>query len=69
MNGSCSTSPKEASARGRPASDRLGITANAKATLEATWRQALDEVPDDGSRTPEELAEARAVVALHRACA
>jgi hypothetical protein len=36
------------------------------AGLEAAWVQAVNEVPDDGSRTPDELAEARAVRALHR---
>ena len=30
-------------------------------------QQAVDEVPHDGGRTPDELAEARAVVALHQA--
>jgi hypothetical protein len=37
------------------------------AGLEADWQQAVNEVPDDGTRTSHELAEARAVVALHRA--
>jgi hypothetical protein len=37
------------------------------AGLEAAWKQAVAEVPDDGTRTPDELAEARAAVALHRA--
>ena len=37
------------------------------AALDAAWQQAISEVPDDGSRTPDELAEARAVVAMHRA--
>lgn len=33
-------------------------------TLEDAWETAQQQVPDDGTRTPEELAEARAVVAL-----
>jgi hypothetical protein len=37
------------------------------AALDRAWQQAVDEIPDDGTRTADELAEARAVVALHRA--
>jgi hypothetical protein len=37
------------------------------AGLDKSWDHAVDEVPDDGTRTADELAEARAVVALHRA--
>ena len=37
------------------------------AALDQAWQQAVDEIPDDGTRTAGELAEARAVVALHRA--
>ena len=37
------------------------------AALDKAWQQAVDEIPDDGTRTADELAEARAVVALHRA--
>ena len=36
------------------------------AALDKAWQQAVDEVPDDRTRMADELAEARAVVALHR---